>query len=93
VIGEGLLNKKFLTDKWSPPIAEEYEPGYMHWWKRGVLNPLGQAMPITGQQFDYGGGRTFGGFLGLPIYGVTQEEREAIRQKRIEDRAKAQENR
>lgn len=88
VAGTIATNKQFLTPDWAPPIAESYLTPLEKAYRYGTW-PLKQAAPIVGQQFDAGWGPTFGGFAGMPIYGLTDEQKVDLRVKRMEDRARA----
>jgi hypothetical protein len=90
---EILLNKQYPSVKWAPDIAEAYDSREKAAMKR-ALWPVKQMMPITGQQGITGG--TVPGlwsYFGRPVYGLTEEQRERLRQQKTEDAAEARENR
>lgn len=91
-VAEGLTNKEFLTPDWSPNITSGHEPWLEKVYKHG-MHALKRAMPIAGHQFDAGIGPTLGGFAGVPIYGMTAEQKAKLSRQRMEEKAKAMQNR
>lgn len=90
---ETLLNKQYPSVRWAPDISQPSDSRETAALKQ-ITWPLRQMMPITGQQ-GISGGTASGvwGYLGRPVYGLTAEQREQMRRQRMEEKAKAMQNR
>jgi hypothetical protein len=83
-----LLNKKYLSSGWAPPIAD---PGEIGLGKRAA-HAAGAAMPITIQQLlQSGPSAALSGFAGFPTQGMTAEQKAEAKQARRESKRKAAE--
>lgn len=86
--GTLLTNKQFMTPEWAPPIAENHLGPVERAYKYATW-PLHEASPIAAMNFDAGMGATAGSFLGTPIYGSTQAQKQKRAQERLEEKARS----
>jgi hypothetical protein len=76
-----LTNKKYLSSGWAPSIAPAGQVGL----GERAAHVVGGTMPISAQQLkDVGPGAALSGFLGVPVYGMTAEQKAEAKQARQE---------
>lgn len=71
------MSKEYLTARGGPPMKDPSIPGR-------ALHALGGMAPITTQQTDPKSAAL--GFVGLPVYGKTKQEKELEKRKRVLER-------
>lgn len=83
---EQLWNKQWMSTGYAPPIVEKQDKGLTRARKR-LQHVAGKVVPITGRSVMEHGALGGGGFLGFPVSGVSEEERERERTRKAIERS------
>jgi len=83
---EQLFNKQWLSTGYAPPIAERSDAQLTRLRKR-AQHASGKVLPITGRSVMEHGALGAGGFLGFPVSGVSEEQKENERIRRTIERS------
>jgi len=83
---EQLFNQQWLSTGYTPPITEKGDKPGTRVAKR-IGHVAGKVLPITGRSVMEHGALGAGGFLGFPVSGVSEEEKERERVRRTIQRS------